>query len=149
MTLVGLQGIIVNVEVDVSNGFPEWDIVGLPDMSIKESEKRIRIAFKNCGVDLLSKKYIINLSPADVKKEGSKIDLAIALGILKEIGKVPESFLNNFLIIGEISLDGNIKSISGALAICLEARRLGIKKILLPLDNFKDLVSIDDIFFTK
>lgn len=145
MTLIGMQGIIVNVEVDVSNGFPEWDIVGLPDMSIKESEKRIRVALKNSGIDLLSKKYIINLSPADVKKEGSKIDLAITLGILKEIGKLPKSFLTDFLAVGEISLDGNIKSISGALAICLEAKRLGIKNILLPLDNFKDLVSIDNI----
>ena len=123
MTLIGFTGAIINVEVDISNGFPGWDIVGLPDMSIKESKERISVALKNCGVSLLSKKYVINLSPADIKKEGSKMDLAIAIGILKELGVISQTLFNNYLIVGEISLDGTIKPIVGTFAICMEAKK--------------------------
>lgn len=79
MCLQGLLGILVNVEVDISNGLPCWDIVGLPNTTIKESKERIRTAIKNCGINLLSRKYIINLSPADIKKDGANFDLAIAV----------------------------------------------------------------------
>ena len=145
MTLIGFTGTIINVEVDISNGFPGWDIVGLPDMSIKESKERISVALKNCGVSLLSKKYVINLSPADIKKEGSKMDLAIAIGILKELGVMSPMLFNNYMIVGEISLDGTIKPIVGAFAICMEAKELGIKNIIIPFDNFNELVSLDGI----
>ena len=145
MTLIGYTGVIVDVEVDISNGFPGWDIVGLPDMSIKESKKRIGVAIRNCGVNLLSKKYVINLSPADIKKEGSKMDLAIALGILKELKIISDEYLDDYLIVGELSLDGSIKPVVGALAICMEAKELGIKNVLLPYDNFSELISIEGV----
>ena len=145
MTLIGYTGVIVDVEVDISNGFPGWDIVGLPDMSIKESKKRISVALRNCGINLLSKKYVINLSPADVKKEGSKMDLAIAVGVLKELRIISDEYLDDFLIVGELSLDGKIKPIAGALAICMEAKELGIKNILLPYDNLNELIALDNI----
>ncbi len=77
MTLQGLNGMLVNVEVDVSGGMPSWSVVGLPDTAIKESKERIRTAIKNCDVELFSRKYIINLSPADIRKEGASLDLAI------------------------------------------------------------------------
>lgn len=79
MTLQGLSGMLVNVEVDVSSGMPAWNVVGLPDTAIKESKERIRIAIKNCDIELFSRKYTINLSPADIRKEGASLDLAIAV----------------------------------------------------------------------
>lgn len=79
MTLQGLSGMLVNVEVDVSSGMPAWNVVGLPDTAIKESKERIRIAIKNCDIELFSRKYTINLSPADIRKEGALLDLAIAV----------------------------------------------------------------------
>ena len=145
MTLIGYTGVIVDVEVDISNGFPGWDIVGLPDMSIKESKKRISVALRNCGINLLSKKYVINLSPADIKKEGSKMDLAIAIGVLKELRIIPDDYLDDFLIVGELSLDGKVKPIMGALAIYLEAKELGIKNVLLPYDNLSELIPIEEV----
>ena len=97
ITLNGLDGIVIDVEVDVSNGFPTWEIVGLPDTTVKESKERIKTAIKNSFSNLLSKKYIINLSPANIKKEGSLLDLPIAIGILAEIGIIRKnSFLDYF-----------------------------------------------------
>lgn len=84
MILQGLNGMLVNVEVDVSCGMPSWNVVGLPDTAIKESKERIRTAIKNCDVELFSRKYIINLSPADIRKEGSYLDLAIAVRNIKK-----------------------------------------------------------------
>lgn len=93
MYLQGLDGIVVNVEVDISSGMPSWEIVGLPDTSIRESRERVKTAIKNSGFEVLSRKYIINLSPADIRKEGSKLDLSIAVRSFKcngsgEFGKI-------------------------------------------------------------
>ena len=87
MTLQGLNGMLVNVEVDVSGGMPSWSVVGLPDTAIKESKERISTAIKNCDVELFSRKYIINLSPADIRKEGASLDLAIAIRNIKKYRK--------------------------------------------------------------
>ena len=121
MTLQGLAGILVNVEVDVSGGMPAWNVVGLPDTAIKESKERIKTAIKNCEVELLSRKYIINLSPANLKKEGASLDLAIAVATLKSIEKINDFNTNEILFLGELSLDAKIKKIDGVLPICLEA----------------------------
>lgn len=83
MYLQGLEGVLVNVEVDISSGMPSWEIVGLPDTSIRESRERVKTAIKNSGYEVLSRKYIINLSPADIRKEGSKLDLSIAVRSIK------------------------------------------------------------------
>ena len=83
MYLQGLEGVLVNVEVDISSGMPSWEIVGLPDTSIRESRERVKTAIKNSGYEVLSRKYIINLSPADIRKEGSKLDLSIAVRSFK------------------------------------------------------------------
>ena len=114
---------------------PAWSIVGLPDTGIKESKDRIKTAIKNCGVELLSRKYVINLSPADVRKEGSGLELAIAVAILQSIGKIKSFNSEEVLFIGELSLDGKINKINGILPICLEALKLGIKKIIIPFEN--------------
>ena len=98
LVLQGLDGVLVDVEVDVSSGMPVWEIVGLPDISIKESKERVRTAIKNCDIELPSRKYIINLSPAHIRKEGSFFDLPIAIGILKNLGIVENENLRDVLV---------------------------------------------------
>ena len=124
---------------------PTWTIVGLPDTGIKESKDRIKTAIKNCGVELLSRKYIINLSPADVRKEGTSLDLAIAVAILQSIGKIGDFNTEEVLIVGELSLDGKINKINGILPICLEALKYGIKKIILPFENVMEAGFVENI----
>lgn len=138
MCLYGLEGLLIDVEVDVSGGMPCWDIVGLPDTSIRESKERVRTAIKNCGIELQSRKYIINLSPSSIHKNGPIFDLAIAVGILLSIKIIKQSNLKNTLFIGELSLDGKLKQVNGVLPICLEAKKRGINKIILPKENSKE-----------
>lgn len=145
MTLQGLEGILVNVEVDVSGGLPAWNVVGLPDTAIKESKERIRTAIKNCDVELLSRKYVINLSPADIRKEGVGLDLAIAVATLKSIEKINDINLDDTIFLGELSLNGKIKKINGILPICLEASKLGLKKIILPYENSKEASVVESL----
>lgn len=111
---------------------PKWEIVGLPDISIKESKERVQAAIKNSGYELRSKKILINLAPAEIKKEGSVFDLAIAIGILNNLEYIHNKKLNEYAFIGELSLDGKINAISGVLPMCIELQRIGIKKVILP-----------------
>ena len=139
IALQGLDGILVRVEVDISRGLPSWDIIGLPDTSIKESKERVRTAIKNCGVNLLSRKYVINLSPANIRKEGSIFDLAIAVGVLYAIGELNENVdLDDTIFIGELSLDGNVEAVNGVLPMCIEALKFGIKRVFVSTKNVKE-----------
>ena len=140
ISLNGLEGYIINVQVDVSAGMPSWDIVGLPDTSIKESKERVRTAIKNSGYELLSRKVVINLAPADIKKEGSFLDLPIAIGILKSTYYIAENDFENTAFIGELSLDGKLNSVNGILPICIEAKKIGINKLIIPKDNLEDVI---------
>lgn len=133
------------MEVDVSGGMPVWSVVGLPDTGVKESKERIRTAIKNCGIELLSRKYIINLSPADIRKEGTAFDLAIAVGILKSIGQINDFDSKEVLFVGELSLDGKINKINGILPICLECIKYGIKRIVLPKENSKEASVVKEL----
>ena len=145
IALDGLDGYIINVQVDVSAGMPEWTIVGLPDVSIKESKERVRTAIKNTKIELLSRKIIINLAPANIRKEGSFLDLPIAIGILSNINYIPKSELNNIAFVGELSLNGNINTVNGILPICIEAKKLGIKKIIIPWGNMQEASIVDGL----
>ena len=145
MTLQGLEGVLVNVEVDVSGGMPAWNVVGLPDTAIKESKERIRTAIKNCNVELLSRKYIVNLSPADIRKEGAGLDLAIAVATLISIEKIKDFNTKDVIFLGELSLDAKIKKINGILPIALEAKKHGIKRIVLPSANAKEASVVEGI----
>ena len=145
MALSGLQGYLVNVEVDVSNGLPHWEIVGLPDTSVKEAKERVRIAIKNSEVDFQSKKITVNLAPADTKKEGSSFDLPISIGILVAMGYIKEITVKNMAFIGELSLDGKINKINGVLPMCIEAVKLGIKKIVVPKENAKEAGVVNNL----
>ena len=136
ITLQGLDGFLVRIEVDISSGLPAWDIVGLPDVSVKESKERVRTAIKNCGINLLSRKYVINLSPANIKKQGSVFDLSIAIGVLQASGEIMENVkLDDTIFIGELSLDGGVESVNGVLPMCIEALKFGIKKVIVPQKN--------------
>ena len=136
IALQGLNGILVRIEVDISSGLPSWDIIGLPDISVKESKERVRTSIKNCGINLLSRKYVINLSPANIRKQGSVFDLAMAIGILQASNELSENLdLNDTIFIGELSLDGNVESVNGVLPMCIEALKYGIKKVIIPKKN--------------
>ena len=122
--LFGLEGLNVDVEVNVSRG-AKFLLVGLPDNAVKESHYRISAALNNIGFKIPVKEIIINLAPADVKKEGSAYDLPIALGILSASNQVQLNNLNLFMVMGELSLDGMIKPIKGVLSMALKARKWG------------------------
>ena len=145
IALHGLEGFLVDVQVDVSAGMPSWDIVGLPDASIREAKERIRSAIKNSGYDLFSRKIVINLAPADIKKEGPAFDLPMAVGILKSLKVITKQNKENILIVGELSLNGNVNPINGVLPICIEAKKLGIKTIIIPKQNTKEASIISGI----
>lgn len=145
MVLQGLNGTLVNTEVDVSNGMPIWEIIGLPDISVKESKERVKTAIKNCGIDIPSRRYIINLSPANLRKEGSYFDLAISIGVLKSIGFLEKANLDDIIFIGELSLDSKIKRVNGVLPMCIEALKYGIKKVIVPKENAKEAALIKEI----
>lgn len=145
IALHGLQGYLVNIQVDISSGMPSFDIVGLPDTSIRESRERVKTAIRNSTFEFLSRKIVVNLAPASTKKEGSIFDLPIAVGILIASNIVSNTNLKNTIIIGELSLDGSIRKINGILPICIEAKNLGIKKVILPKENAKEACIIDNL----
>lgn len=142
MSLLGLNGYLISVEVDVSAGIPCFEIVGLPDTSIKESKERVQTAIRNSNIQILSKKIIVNLAPANIRKEGSMFDLPMAIGVLiatKNIkNKQIKNILENTIFIGELSLDGTLNKLSGILPVCIEAKKMGIKQIVLPQENAKE-----------
>ena len=128
------------VEVDASGGLPTLEIVGLADTAIKESKERIKIAIRNSGLEFPSRRIIVNLAPADIRKEGTFLDLPIAIGILvatENINSIKQD-LNKIIFIGELSLDGKVNKVNGVLPMCIEAVRLGIKKVILPKENSKE-----------
>lgn len=143
--LVGLEGYFVDVEIDINNGLPAFDIVGLPDASVKESKERVRSAIKNSGFEYPINKIIANLAPANTKKEGSIYDLALALGLLTATGQIPVHSVDNFIILGELSLDGGIRRIDGILPMIISARTQGFNKFIIPFDNRMEASFIDGI----
>lgn len=136
---------LLDVEVDISSGMPSWDIVGLPDLSIRESKERVRTAIKNCGIYLPSRKYIINLSPANIRKEGSFLDLAIATGILNSLGIIKNQNLSKTIFIGELSLEGKVNRVNGILPVCVEALKYGIKRVIVPKENVKEASIVKEL----
>jgi len=134
--VIGVDGFLVDVEVDLSNGLPSVILVGLAETSVKESRERVISAIKNSGFTLPSKKIRINLAPADMRKEGSLFDLPIAIGILSALSYMDYSeFYKKYIIIGELSLDGKLRKVRGVLPICLMAKELGFEGVILPYDN--------------
>lgn len=149
MALDGLTGYLVSIQVDISDGLPCFEIVGLPDTSIRESKQRVKTAIKNTKMNVNSKKIIINLAPANTKKEGSKFDFPIAIGILIANGNIKnrniKQLLSESIFIGELSLNGKLEKVNGVLAITIEAKKLGIKRIFLPSENSEEASVINGI----
>lgn len=143
--LQGLSGSIIEVESDLSRGLPVFNIVGLPDISIKESKERVRTAIKNSGYEFPLNRITINLAPAHIKKEGSQIDLAIAIGILKSSGVVLERNIDDIAFIGELSLDGQINPVEGALPMVISMRESNIRRCILPYENKEECSVILDM----
>ena len=146
-TTVGVEAHLVEVEVDISFGLVNFYIVGLPDTAIKESSKRILTSLKNAGFRLPAKRITVNLAPADLKKEGTLFDLPIAVGILlaNESLEIPHDFLQETLFLGELSLDGSIRFIKGALAIAFDAHKLGKRRMIVPKENMQEAALIKDL----
>ena len=143
--LIGLEGYLVEVEIDINNGLPAFDIVGLPDASVKESKERVRSAIKNSGLDYPIYKIIANLAPANTKKEGSIYDLALALGLLSATSQIPVHSVDDYILLGELSLDGSLRKIDGLLPMLISARNQGYKKYIIPKDNAMEASFIDGI----
>ncbi len=143
-SVIGIDAFPVEVEVDISRGLPSFSTVGLPDSAVKESKDRVKSAIKNSGYEFPAKRITVNLAPADVKKEGTIFDLPVAVGILRAGGLIKEDSLSDYLIIGELSLDGRIKPVRGALSIGVCAKGLG-KKLILPVENGKEAAVVDGL----
>ncbi|CDZ74910.1 Mg chelatase-like protein [Peptoniphilus sp. ING2-D1G] len=142
--LIGLEGNLIDVEADLSNGIPKISIVGLPDTSIKESIERVRSGIKNSGYEFPLKRITINLAPASLRKDGSQMDLAIALAILGANELLTEANMD-YVFLGELSLDGSINSINGALAMVISLREQGFKKFIIPDGNKVECSLVNDI----
>ena len=143
--LQGIQGYQVDLEIDVNNGLPNIDMVGLPDTAIKESKERVRSAIKNSGYYFSPQKITVNLAPADVKKEGSIYDLGIALGILFATNQISTKILGDYIYIGELSLDGRLRHVKGLLPILISALDNGNKKIIIPKENANEACYLEGI----
>ena len=143
--LIGIDGYLIDVEVDINNGLPSFDTVGLPDSAIKESKERVKSAIKNSGFEYPINKIIVNLAPANTKKEGSIYDLPIAVGLLRATGQVLSNKLNNFIILGELSLNGDIRKVNGLLPMLISARNQGFNQFIIPFENAKEASFISGI----
>ena len=147
VSVKGIESEIVNVETDVSLGLPALNMVGLPDMTLRESRERIRSALKNAGFDFPARRITINLSPANTKKYGNHFDLPMAIGIMSAMDVIPYSSLKEYAFLGELSLDGTVKSIEQCFALLLGLRRNGITKVFLPSGNIKEAAIIKGLLF--
>jgi magnesium chelatase family protein len=142
--LFGIDALRVEVEIDIASGLPQLATVGLAEGAVRESKDRIRAAVKNAGYSFPAKKITINLAPADLRKEGSAYDLPMAVGILAAEGVVQKERLKDYLLVGELSLDGEVKPVRGALPIATATEREGLKGLLLPGGNGTEAAVVRD-----
>jgi magnesium chelatase family protein len=143
--VIGLDGVVVEVEVDTGLGLPGMTIVGLPDAAVQESRERVQAAVKNTGIEFPRKRIIVNLAPASVRKEGPAYDLPIALGVLVMMGRLPQSACDGALVVGELSLDGSVRHSRGILPMTVVARQQGYKRIFVPQVDATEAALIPDL----
>ena len=144
-TVLGVEGFLIDVEVDISRGLPGFEIVGLPDVAVRESRQRVRAAMKNSGFGFPLQRLTVNLAPANLRKSGPAFDLAIALGILAASGTLEPDLLRGVLILGELSLDGSVRGVAGVLPMLLAAADAGVPRALVPADNEDEAALVDKI----
>lgn len=144
-TTAGLNGVLINVEVDITNGIPAFDIVGLPDTAVRESRERVRAAIKNAGFEFPGRRITINLAPADIKKDGSGLDLPIAIGILTAGGQIQPEIVQNYLLVSELSLEGRLRGITGLLPMAINALHQGVGAIIVAPDNSNEALLVEGL----
>ncbi len=143
--VVGIEAILVDVEVDIAQGLPQFTTVGLPDGAVKESKERVKAALKNSGYELPPRRITANLAPADLKKEGSAFDLPISVGILAATGIITGDRLLRYILLGELSLDGTLKPVHGALPVAVATRLAGLSGLILPVENAAEAAVVEGI----
>lgn len=148
-SVIGIESYIISVEVDLVQSIPGMTIVGLPDTAVSEARERVRSAIKNAGYEFPNKKIVVNLAPADLKKEGTNYDLPIAIGILARDGLVSQELINNTAFIGELSLDGSIRSVNGILPIVAGLKKFNIEQVVVPSENAVEAALVSDIKVLK
>ena len=144
-SIVGVDAVKVGVEVDVSGGLPGTVVVGLPDTAVQESRERVKAALKNAGFAFPVRKIVVNLTPADLRKEGPSFDLPIGVGILAASEQVDAQLLGDYLFLGEVSLDGSLRAVAGVLPIAAAAKRMGITGLVVPLANAQEAAIVKDL----
>ena len=143
--IAGLEARIIRIEADVSDGLPVFDMVGYLASAVKEARERVRIAVRNAGIRFPAKRITVNLSPANVRKEGTSCDLPIAMALLVAFGYLPKEAMDGFMIVGELGLDGSIHGVKGVLAMVMEGQRAGIQNFLVPMENVHEAALLPDI----
>ena len=143
--LMGIDAYIVKVEIDISDGLPAFATVGLPDNAVKESRERVTAAIKNSGFYFPSSRITANLAPADVRKEGSAFDLPMAVGVIAATGQVRTDFIEHTLMLGELALDGSVRSVHGCLPVAVAAKENQCKGVILPKSNAKEAAIVDGL----
>ena len=144
-SVFGISAFPVEIETHLENAVPVFLMVGLPDSAVKESRERVSAAIKNSDLPFPNKKITVNLAPADIRKEGCAFDLPIALGIISAMGLLDEQALQESMFVGELALDGSLRSVHGTLSIALMAKELGKKQMLVPYDNAEEAGLVEDI----
>ena len=143
--LIGIESFLVKVEIDISRGIPAFNIVGLPSTEVREARERVKSAVINAGYDFPNSRIVVNLSPADMRKEGSFLDLPMSVGILRKYINKKDSYLNESIFVGELSLDGHLRKVKGILPLVIGAKKEKFKRIFIPYDNFNESNFIDGI----
>ncbi len=143
--VIGLDGVVVEVEVDTGRGLPSFVIVGLPDAAVQESRERVQAAVKNAGFYFPNQRVTVNLAPAAIRKEGPAYDLPIAVGALIAAGQLPPEAVEGALIVGELSLDGAVRHVRGVLSMAALARQQGFKRIFVPTDDAREAALVPDV----
>ncbi|MBI4734631.1 MAG: YifB family Mg chelatase-like AAA ATPase, partial [candidate division NC10 bacterium] len=143
--VLGVDAYLVDVEVDIALGLPTFNTVGLPDVAVKESRDRVKAAIKNSGFEFPAKRITVNLAPADIKKEGAAFDLPTAVGILAALEMVRPDRLDRLVILGELSLDGGVRSVRGALCMAVAAKEAQLDGVLVPIENAPEAAVVDGL----
>ncbi|MGI6070763.1 MAG: YifB family Mg chelatase-like AAA ATPase [Blautia sp.] len=144
-SIIGMEVCPVHVEADVSNGLPSFQMVGFASSQVKEAQDRVRTALRNIEIDMPPKRIIVNLAPADIRKEGAGFDLPVAVAVLAAMGRIGQNAVKNVLVMGELSLDGTVHGVNGILPIVIHGRSVGVKRCMIPWENMQEACLIQDV----
>ncbi|MFW6335159.1 MAG: magnesium chelatase domain-containing protein, partial [Desulfosalsimonas sp.] len=143
--VMGINGLVMEVEVDIAKGLPAFSTVGLPEAAVRESRERVKAAVANCGYEFPDDRITVNLAPANIKKEGTGFDLPIAAGILSASGVLPPRASDPHLLLGELALDGRIKPVSGCLPVAAAAKEEGFSGVVVPYENRREAAVVEGL----